>query len=93
MKLKIFDQSNLPVINVGKPSIHLNKTGAFTINQVAAGLLGIKSGACVKLAQDESTPGDWYIFLAPGSDGFPVRAKSKKRRLHFQQCQISYYTF
>ena len=55
MKLKIFDKKNTPVSSQrsGKPAIHINRSGMFTINKFAITLLDLSDIANIKFAQDE----------------------------------------
>lgn len=46
--------------------------GAVSFNEAAAGLIGLKKGAKISLAQDEEDPDNWYFFLDK-EHGFEVR--------------------
>ena len=78
LKLKIYDTTNTPACNPqGRPFIHVNLKGCFTINKAAAALLGLKHGEAVKLAQDENRPKDWYIIAGVSkAEGFVIRKKT-----------------
>ena len=64
MKLKTFNQSNLPIVSRGKPTIRFSKSaGLVSISQQAATNLGLTKGMRIELCQNEDVPTDWYIHV------------------------------
>lgn len=77
MKLKIFNQNNLPVIAKGKPTIRLSlPSGLVTISPAAGEVLGLTDRSHVELCQNEEAPYDWYIHVIKSPPGFPLRRKA-----------------
>lgn len=76
MKLKSFNQENLPTSSKSKPGIYINsKAGMFHISATAAEKLGLKDGDSIELHQDEENERDWY--LSKSKKGFALRNKKK----------------
>lgn len=77
MKLKTFNQSNLPVVAKGKPTIRLSlPSGLITISPVAGEILGLTKNSHVEFCQNEDTPSDWYLHVTNAPPGFPLRQKN-----------------
>ena len=64
MKLRKFNQSNLPVVSKGKPTIRLSlSSGLISISPVAGEILGLTKKSHVEFCQNEETPSDWYLHI------------------------------
>lgn len=71
MKLKTFNQSNLPVVAKGKPTIRLSlPSGLITISPVAGEILGLTKNSHVEFCQNEDTPSDWYLHVTNAPPDF-----------------------
>lgn len=76
MKLKTFNQANLPKADRCSTKLYINsKTGLFHFNRSASEKLGLTSGDTVEFHQDEDEPSDWYI--SKSKSGFLIRNKAK----------------
>ncbi len=85
MKLKTFNQSNLPVVAKGKPTIRLSlPSGLITISPVAGEILGLTKNSHVEFCQNEDTPSDWYLHVTNAPPRISSPAKERRCRLLLQ---------
>lgn len=91
MNLQFYDKKNAfgrvrddlnPIIKI------IPKMGFITLNHRACELLVIEPGQRVVLAQDESSPKEWYIAKTDSLAGFTLRSYPKSRTLHLQSTTI-----
>lgn len=84
MKLIYFSSQTLPKQGGGnkKPTITFGKKGMIAINAEAAKTIGLKHGDKITIAQDESTPENWYVFK-DNFHGFEIRTLSDKKSFGF----------
>lgn len=76
MKLKAFNQSNLPVMPTGKPTIRFSKSaGLITFSKQAGINLKFTDDTRVELCQNEDVPTDWYVHITTSKSGFAMRRK------------------
>lgn len=77
MKLKVFNTTNVKVLNKKEPVPFLqvnNKVGLFNLNKTLSELLELKHNDQVQFMQDEEEPERWFIEKVK-ADGFVVREK------------------
>lgn len=84
MKLKTFNQNNLPVAPKGKPVIRLSlPSGLITFSPKAGEILNLTQHSHVELCQNEDVPSDWYLHVTNAPPGFPIRRKDAKTGYNF----------
>lgn len=89
MKLKAFNQENIPVIRTGKPTIRFFATaGLISISKAAALLMNLKEGSLIELCQNEDEPTDWYIHKTEEQSGFTLRGKTSSFCLTFNSTPL-----
>lgn len=77
MKLKTFNEDNLPKVDRSSPKVYLNsKTGIIHFNRAASARIGFVAGDGVEFHQDEEEPSDWYVTKS--KVGFKLRNKGKE---------------
>lgn len=84
MKLKTFNQSNLPTNPVGKPTIRFSMpSGLVTFSGIAGVNLGLTKETRVELCQNEDVPEDWYVHLTEDESGFALRNRDNDKNFTF----------
>lgn len=84
MKLKYFSEQTLPrAMGGGKstlPKINFHHKGMITINLIAAGLLEVRAGDKITIAQDEQEPENFYLFKDE-QHGFEMKSQKNGQYL------------
>lgn len=76
MKLKFYSEQTLAkkTERSGLPKINFGKSGAITLNKLAAKLVDLNDGDRITIAQDEEDACNFYIFKDQ-KNGFAIRSK------------------
>lgn len=84
MKLKTFNQKNLPVAPKGKPVVRLSlPSGLITFSPKAGEILNLTQHSHVELCQNEDVPSDWYLHVT-NAPRIPNPSKGCQDRLQLQ---------
>ncbi len=73
MKIKRFSRENTGQHHIGKPTVHISKTGLISFSRNSVESLNLKQNDRVELIQDEDNPQDWYVVTVENEGGFILR--------------------